>query len=161
MPVVHRYGNDLFAEVTNGLGRAARDERCQRRLHAGGAPLLARRVLLLDRREPRILGGGAPPVGVWGFLTGESVATTLRLVETMKTVGASEAKTHLPRLLEEVARGESIRITRHGAAVTILVPAASGRHGHAAETISALRAFSANRRLGRRSVKAMIEEGRR
>jgi prevent-host-death family protein len=79
----------------------------------------------------------------------------------MKTVGAYEAKTHLSRLLEEVAKGESIRITRHGAPVAVLVPASADPHARASETISELRAFRANRRLGRLSVKAMIEEGRR
>ena len=32
----------------------------------------------------------------------------------MELIGASEAKTHLPRLLDRVARGESLIITRHG-----------------------------------------------
>jgi prevent-host-death family protein len=41
----------------------------------------------------------------------------------MRTVGAYEAKTHLPRLLDEVARGETITITRHGVPVARLVPA--------------------------------------
>ena len=40
----------------------------------------------------------------------------------MERVGAYEAKTHLPRLLERVARGESLTITRHGRPVARLVP---------------------------------------
>ena len=32
----------------------------------------------------------------------------------MREVQASEAKAHLPRLLDEVERGETIVITRHG-----------------------------------------------
>ena len=32
----------------------------------------------------------------------------------MREVQASEAKTHLPQLLDEVERGETIVITRHG-----------------------------------------------
>lgn len=40
----------------------------------------------------------------------------------MRTVGSYEAKTHLPRLLEEVERGAEITITRHGKAVARLVP---------------------------------------
>lgn len=79
----------------------------------------------------------------------------------MKSVGAYEAKTHLARLLNEVATGKQIRITRHGAAVAILVPASVDRHEHASETIAELRAFRASHRLGRLSVRAMIEEGRR
>ena len=45
----------------------------------------------------------------------------------MDTVGAYEAKTHLPRLLDRVAQGESLTITRHGRPVARLVPVASGR----------------------------------
>lgn len=40
-------------------------------------------------------------------------------------VGAYEAKTHLPKLLERVARGERITITKHGKPIATLVPAAS------------------------------------
>lgn len=41
----------------------------------------------------------------------------------MKTVGVFEAKTHLPQLLELVAKGERITITRHSVPVAILQPA--------------------------------------
>ena len=40
----------------------------------------------------------------------------------MTRVGAYEAKTHLPQLLERVGRGEKIVITKHGRAVAMLVP---------------------------------------
>ncbi|MCW3018078.1 MAG: prevent-host-death family protein [Solirubrobacterales bacterium] len=40
-----------------------------------------------------------------------------------KSVGVHEAKTHLSRLLEEVAAGEEVVITRRGEAVASLVPA--------------------------------------
>ena len=40
----------------------------------------------------------------------------------MESIGAYEAKTHLPRLLERVIRGESLTITRHGRPVARLVP---------------------------------------
>lgn len=39
-----------------------------------------------------------------------------------KSVGVHEAKTHLSRLLEDVAAGEEIVITRRGEAVASLVP---------------------------------------
>ena len=79
----------------------------------------------------------------------------------MKSVGAYEAKTHLPRLLEAVSRGESFQITKHGTVVAVLVPASPDRQAHVSETIAELRAFRSKRRLGRLSVKAMIEAGRR
>ena len=40
----------------------------------------------------------------------------------MEETGAYEAKTHLPRLLERVAGGESLTITRHGRPIARLVP---------------------------------------
>lgn len=42
------------------------------------------------------------------------------------TIGAYEAKTHLPRLLDEVAGGRSFVITKHGRPVARLV----GMRGH-------------------------------
>jgi len=40
----------------------------------------------------------------------------------MSTIGAYEAKTHLPALLERVEHGEHFTITRHGRAIARLVP---------------------------------------
>ena len=40
----------------------------------------------------------------------------------MRSVGAYEAKTHLPSLLDQVERGETITITKHGREVARLVP---------------------------------------
>lgn len=40
----------------------------------------------------------------------------------MTMVGAYEAKTHLPKLLQRVSRGETITITRHGVPVAVLAP---------------------------------------
>jgi prevent-host-death family protein len=40
-----------------------------------------------------------------------------------KSVGVHEAKTHLSRLLEDVASGEEVVITRRGEEVARLVPA--------------------------------------
>ena len=45
----------------------------------------------------------------------------------MERIGACEAKTHLPQLLDRVAQGESLTITRHGKPVARLVPIAGGR----------------------------------
>src|SRR5580704_15412275 len=42
--------------------------------------------------------------------------------EKMTSVGSYEAKTHLPELLERVARGEKIVITKHGRPMAMLVP---------------------------------------
>jgi prevent-host-death family protein len=42
----------------------------------------------------------------------------------MREVQASEAKIHLSQLLDEVERGEIIRIARHGRTIALLVPEA-------------------------------------
>jgi prevent-host-death family protein len=40
----------------------------------------------------------------------------------MREIGAYEAKTHLPKLLEQVEKGERFVITSHGRAVAELTP---------------------------------------
>ncbi len=44
--------------------------------------------------------------------------------QNMRTVQASEAKTHLLSLLDEVERGETVVITRHGKRIARLSPEA-------------------------------------
>lgn len=45
----------------------------------------------------------------------------------MEMVGAYEAKTHLSKLLDRVARGEYLTITRHGKPIAKLVPVATDK----------------------------------
>ena len=78
----------------------------------------------------------------------------------MKTVGAYEAKTHLPKLLERVAEGEKITITKHGVPVATLQPADSAKNKPVHETIEQLKEFRSRHSLGRLSLKEMIDEGR-
>lgn len=77
----------------------------------------------------------------------------------MRQVGVYEAKTQLPRLLDEVERGETITITRHGRPVARLVPL-GGRCRGVQEAIEALEAFRQTHTLGGLSIKEIIEEGR-
>ena len=79
----------------------------------------------------------------------------------METVGAYEAKTHLPKLLDRVAKGERITITRHGMPVAVLAPAAKDKHADVAGVIKQMRQFRKKHRLDGLSIKGMIEEGRR
>lgn len=79
----------------------------------------------------------------------------------MTKVGAYEAKTHLPRLLERVASGERITITRHGVPVARLVPAEPAPARPLAETVAELKAFRKGRRLGDLSLRELIQKGRR
>lgn len=79
----------------------------------------------------------------------------------MDKVGVYEAKTHLPKLLSRVAKGQRITITKHGTAVAMLVPAATARAQPVDEVIAALRAFRRRHRLAGMSLRAMIRQGRR
>lgn len=62
----------------------------------------------------------------------------------MEKVGAYEAKTHLPKLLDRVVQGESLTITRHGKPVARLVPVAGDRERARA---AAARIFERRRHL--------------
>jgi prevent-host-death family protein len=79
----------------------------------------------------------------------------------MSSVGAYEAKTHLPRLLERVARGERITITRHGLPVAELVPVPSSKKTDISAVIRQLRSMRGNLALKGMSIREMIDEGRR
>ena len=79
----------------------------------------------------------------------------------MASVGAYEAKTHLPKLIERVMKGERITIMRHGTPVAVLQPPDPVRTADPAKTIVALRAFRRNHRLNGISVKELIMQGRR
>lgn len=80
----------------------------------------------------------------------------------MRMIQASEAKTHLPRLLDEVESGETLVITRHGRAIARIVPESGQRReeiGRAIADIAALR-----RKAGRattREILAARDEGRK
>lgn len=77
-------------------------------------------------------------------------------------VGAYDAKTHFSQLLERVAAGEVITITRHGSPVARLVPAAPASSAETRrEAISAMRTLASRHRLRGLRVKDLIAEGRR
>lgn len=78
----------------------------------------------------------------------------------MREVGASEAKTQLPRLLDEVERGETVTITRNGKPVAQLVPV-ERRRMTPAEAVEGLLEFRQKHRLDGLSIRELIEEGRR
>jgi prevent-host-death family protein len=80
----------------------------------------------------------------------------------MKTVPSYEAKTHLPRLLQYVAKGEQVTITRHGVPIAILSPAGATRTKRSVrETIEAIKRFRKGNTLGGMSLRDLINEGRR
>ncbi|HEY3414201.1 MAG TPA: type II toxin-antitoxin system prevent-host-death family antitoxin [Armatimonadota bacterium] len=77
----------------------------------------------------------------------------------MTEVGAYEAKTHLSKLLDRVAKGETIAITKHGVRVAMLIP--TDARPDPAEVFRQMREFQAYHRLNGLSIREMIEEGRR
>ena len=80
----------------------------------------------------------------------------------MKSVGAYEAKTHLPQLLDRVARGEEIQITRNGRPVARLVPDPGQQADDIRSVIEQIREFRKGRKLGDDlTIRELIEEGRR
>ena len=80
----------------------------------------------------------------------------------MESVGAYEAKTHLPQLLDRVASGEEIQITRNGRPVARLVPEPAEETSDIRSVIAQIREFRKGRRLGDDlTIRELIEEGRR
>lgn len=76
-------------------------------------------------------------------------------------VGAYEAKTHLPKLLEKVAKGERIVITKHGTPVAVLTPVATKTRKSVEDAIAEIRTMRKGRTLGKLKLKEMMEQGRR
>ena len=79
----------------------------------------------------------------------------------METVGAYEAKTHLPKLLERVMRGDRITITKHGVPIAVLQPFEPDKHIDIKSVILEVLKFSGKNKLSGLSIREMIEEGRR
>ena len=84
----------------------------------------------------------------------------------MAKVTAFEAKTRFGELLERVARGEEVVITRHDKPVARLVPEGGQRIGDVRRSDEGLRALQQRIRRGSRAllsardVRAAIEQGR-
>ena len=59
----------------------------------------------------------------------------------MRDIQASDAKTHLPQLLDEVEHGETVRITRHGRPIARLVPEADRRQVEIDKAVANIKAL--------------------
>ena len=70
----------------------------------------------------------------------------------MRDIQASEAKTHLPQILDEVERGGTVRITRHGRPIARIIPETDRRQEEIEQAIERIRA------LRRRTGKIPLEE---
>lgn len=78
----------------------------------------------------------------------------------MITVGAFEAKTHLSTLLDRVAAGEEVIITKHGKPVARLVGARHIDRARVNEAFEKLKTLRKGTTLGGLSGKALRDEGR-
>lgn len=78
----------------------------------------------------------------------------------MLTIGAFDAKTHLSSLLEKVAAGDEVVITKHGKPIARLVRAADADHARADEAVRELRRLRKTATLGGLCWKALRDEGR-
>lgn len=75
----------------------------------------------------------------------------------MREVQASEAKTHLPQLLDEVEHGETIIITRHGRAIARIVPEAQRRQEEINRAIDSIKEL--RKCTGRITVEELLSAG--
>ena len=78
----------------------------------------------------------------------------------MTHVGASEAKTHLSSLLDQVATGKEIIITKHGNPVARLVPI-EPEADQARAVIAKMHALQANMVLGEDDWQQLRDDGRK
>jgi prevent-host-death family protein len=78
----------------------------------------------------------------------------------MESVGAYEAKTHLSELLDRVAQGETITITKHGMPVATLGPVRQAQTRSTPELVDELRRLRKGVRLNDLAVRDLIDEGR-
>jgi prevent-host-death family protein len=79
----------------------------------------------------------------------------------MSSVGSFEAKTHLAALLDRVAKGETIEITRRGRPVAKLVPAEANAPRDLKKLAQEIRDLRKGNRLRGLSIRRLINEGRR
>jgi prevent-host-death family protein len=80
----------------------------------------------------------------------------------METIGSFEAKTHLASLLDRVAKGERITITRHGVPAAMLIPVGDAeRKLTHTEIVEGLRALRKRVKPGKMTVREMVNQGRR
>ncbi len=79
----------------------------------------------------------------------------------MESVGSYDAKTNLPRLLERVARGERITVTKHGRPVAEIVPPRGGRTVDPRVAVDAMKSLRKGNTLGGVGLRELINDGRR
>jgi prevent-host-death family protein len=88
------------------------------------------------------------------------------MTTSQSTVGAYEAKTKLPELLERAASGEVITITKHDQPMAKLVPATGPSHADLGALFEQMDEIQRNSVLNppgkkRLTIKQLIEKGRK
>lgn len=78
----------------------------------------------------------------------------------MTTVGAYEAKTRLSALLDDVERGETVTITKHGRAVARLIPIDTSFATPISDLLVELDRHRTPHRDGDESIRELIDAGR-
>ena len=61
----------------------------------------------------------------------------------LREIQASDAKTHLPQLLDDVERGETLIITRHGRPIARIIPETHRRQEETDQAIAAIHTIRA------------------
>ncbi len=59
----------------------------------------------------------------------------------MRDIQASDAKAHLPQILDAVERGETVRVTRHGRPIARIVPEGNRRQDEIDRAIDSIKAM--------------------
>jgi antitoxin (DNA-binding transcriptional repressor) of toxin-antitoxin stability system len=77
----------------------------------------------------------------------------------MHTVGAFEAKAKIAELLDKVAAGETVLITRRGEAAALMVPPTAIRQTRA-KALGEIKRFRKSCKTGKVDIEALIDEGR-
>ena len=79
----------------------------------------------------------------------------------MITIGTFAAKTHFSALLEKVAAGEEVTITKHGKPIARLVRATAVDRADVDDAVAQLRRLRKGTTLGGLDWKALRDEGRK
>ena len=80
----------------------------------------------------------------------------------MRQIQASEAKAHLPQLLDDVEQGETLIITRHGRRIARIVPELDRRQEEIDKSMASIREL--RKRTGRITLSELLsarDEGRK
>ena len=79
----------------------------------------------------------------------------------MREIQASDAKARLPQLLDDVERGETLIITRHGRPIARIVPEVNRRQEEVDRALASIRELRKRTLKGIEEILSAKEEGRK